>query len=164
MNRRIASVAAGSTAIAAALVIVLPQHAASIVRLLSVTVAVVAGGLVLASVAPIASRHPSESALDRTPVRTVAPLDPHGLRDARRDLDRPAAEETLPAPVRERLVVAVGLRAQQLGIAIDSPVPAAGPATAATRRDPAAVARIVHRTLDDLDSLAQSTGGADGHR
>lgn len=163
MNRRIASVGVGSVAVAAALVVVVPQHAASIVRLLAATVAVVAGGLVLASVAPVASRHPDESELDRTPIRTVAPLDPHGLRDARRDLDRPAAAGSLPTPVRERLVTAVGVRSQQLGIDIDSPIPAAA-ATAATRRDPVAVARIVHRTLDDLDSLAQRTGGADGHR
>lgn len=181
MNRRIVASAAAATVIGALLIVVLPQHAASIVRLAAATVAVVAGGLVLLAVAPVASQTPTESALDRAPTRLVAPLDPHGLRDARRDLDRPGSAAALPVALWERIVVATVLRMQRLGIDVDSPrtrdearallTPAtwhlitSRPAPAATgRRDPEAVAGVVHRTLDELDSLTHRTGGAHGHR
>lgn len=161
MNRRIAAAALAAAVVGGLGCLVLPQHAASIVRLAAATVAVYTGGLVLVAVAPVVGREPERTALDHTPATGATPLDPHGLRDARRDLDRPAPPGTLPAAVRERLLDVHVARAGS-----DHPVPdllLAAPTTGTVRRDPAAVARLVHRLLDDLESPPVRTGDPDGH-
>ena len=163
MNRRI-----GAAVLAAAIVgglgcLLLPQHAASIVRLAAVTVAVHAGGLVLRAVAPVVGREPERTALDHTPVSGAKPLDPHGLRDARRDLDRPAPPGALPAPVRERLLAIHADRdggRSRLPASLRSPAPG----TVRAQRDASAVATLVHRILDDLESPPARTGASDGNR
>ncbi len=131
-------------------VVLVPQHATSIVRLLAVTVAVVAGALVLAAVGPVVAREPIASALDHLPAVGATPLDPHGLRDARRDLDRPAAPGTVPPAVRDRLVDALGAHSRS-----DVVLPLAS-ATSSPKavRDRARVAAIVHRILDDVEQGA----------
>lgn len=162
MNRRIAAAALAAAIVGGLACLALPQHAASIIRLAAATVAVHTGGLVLVAVAPVVSREPERTALDHTPATGAPPLDPHGLRDARRDLDRPAAAGVLPAAVRDRLLEVYGTRTND-----DRPVPDVlrpAPTTGTVRRDPAAVARLVHRFLDDLDSTPVRTGASDGHR
>ncbi|MDE0805075.1 MAG: hypothetical protein OSA99_17345 [Acidimicrobiales bacterium] len=163
MNRRIAAAVLAAGVVGGLCCLALPQHAASIVRLVATAVAVYTGGLVLRAVAPVVAREPELTALDHVPATGATPLDPHGLRDARRDLDRPTAPGTLPASVRDRLVDIHAVRSDGRA---ETPTllvsPAAGTATGA-QRDPAAVARLVHRILDDLDSTPVRTGATDGH-
>lgn len=171
MNRRIASFAIAAVAIAAAATAVFPQHAWSVVRVAAVAVAALAGAAVLAAVGAVTGRDPEVGALDRTPGRAAAPLDPHGLRDARRDLDRPRASGGIPRPVWERLRVAAVQALTERGLDLDNPrtrlhapralTPAtwdllATPPSTGGTADRAAVAAIVNRTLDELDAL--STG------
>lgn len=168
MNRRVGSFTLAAVVVGAAAVAVVPQHAWSIARVVAVAVAVLAGAAVLAAVGAVTGRDPEVTALDRTPGGTVSPLDPHGLRDARRDMDRPRHDHTVPRPVWERLRVAATLSLTERGLDLDNPrtrlrarrllstttwdlittPPPAGGTTA-----PEAVASIVNRTLDELDAL-----------
>lgn len=138
---------------AAIVTVVLPQHAAAIARVFAATVVVLTGVLVLRAVAPVAAREPVISALDRVPGPRTPVLDPHGLRDARRDLDRPAAAGSVPPVVRDRLLVAADRRGMPLNLH----------ASTGSVRDPAAVARIVHRTLDALESADPTGANPHGH-
>ncbi|WP_436793334.1 hypothetical protein [Actinospongicola halichondriae] len=150
MNRRIVAAALAATVVGGAVTVFIPQHATSVVRLLAVSVAVVAGALVLAAVGPVVAREPDTSELDHLPAVGAKPLDPHGLRDARRDLDRPAAPGSLPPAVRDRLVEALTTRGRH-----DVLPPAVSVATSsAPVRDPSNAAAIVHRILDDVEQGA----------
>ena len=100
MNRRIALVALAAAVVSGVLVAVLPQHAVSIVRIGAATLTAVTAALVLTAVAPVVAREPATSALDQLRTLGAPPLDPHGLRDARRDLDRPTAPGSVPPAVR----------------------------------------------------------------
>lgn len=154
MNRRIATVLAAAVVLAGAVMIVLPQHAATAARVSAATVAVLTGTLVLGAVAAIAGRAPVESALDHPPTTGVAPLDPHGLRDARRDLGRPGATGQLPPVVWDRLT-----RARPVGrLPDDVERLLAAPPGHGQHRDPAAVAAVVHRVLDSYERPAAPTG------
>lgn len=177
MNRRLAGVAAAAVVLAGAVSVVVPQHALSASRVLAVTIAVIAGALVLGAVAPLVSQDPPRTAFDARPRGEARPLDPHGLRDARRDLGRPARAGDLPAPVFERLRVAAALRTEQLGFDPEDPRawhalerrlgpdtwrrlavrPAPGPVS-----DRSATAAIVHRTLDELTLIDGPTGADHG--
>ena len=162
MNRRIAAAVLAAAVVGGLGCLALPQHAASIVRLAAAAVAVYTGGLVLGAVGPVVGREPERTALDHTPATGATPLDPHGLRDARRDLDRPAAPGSLPPAVRDRLLE---VHAAQAGARDGVPTILRAPPTtpAGARRDPAAAARLVHRVLDDLDSTPARTGAPDGN-
>lgn len=128
-------------------VVAFPQHAASIVRLAAGTALVLMASLVLRAVAPVVAREPIRTALDRRPVAGAAPLDPHGLRDARRDLARPAAPGAVPPVVADRLRAIAESHGRPLDVR----------ESAGTVRDPAAVSALVHRALDRM-------GGSRDHR
>ncbi len=147
MNRLILRYVLATAVGAGVLVAVLPQHAVSVVRLAAGTAVVLAASLVLRAVAPVVARHPTPTALDRRPSVGAPPLDPHGLRDARRDLDRPAAPGSVPPVIADRLASVAARAGQDLDVR----------RRAGTTRDPAAVAAIVHRTLDRI-------GGPDDDR
>ena len=177
MNRRIAASAAAATVLVGIALVVVPQHGWSAARVAAVAVAAVTGALVLLAVAPAVHRELPTSALDRRPTSGAPPLDPHGLRDARRDLGRAAAADAVPRPVWDRLVVAATMRLQQLGIDLETdrgrddvtallppattrllhtvPRPGSEPA-------PRRVATLVHRTLDELDALSRHPGATHG--
>ena len=177
MNRRIAGSAAAAAVLIGIVLVVVPPHAWSAVRVCATAVVVVTGALVLLAVAPAVHREPRASALDRRASTGAPPLDPHGLRDARRDLDRPAAVDALPRPVWDRLTVAAALRLQHLGVDPDTGrgreqlaallradtarLLSAAPRPGDDRR-PARVAALVHRTLDELDALARPHGAPHG--
>lgn len=155
MNRRIGLAATGALLCAGAVIVLLPQHATSVLRLAAATIAAITGGLVLAAVGPVVAREPTTSALDQLPATLVPPLEPHGLRDARRDLDRPTAPGSVPPTVRRRLVDALGAR----GVATaDLPRQLTAVPPAGSGRDPEGVARIVHEILDAADQ-----GTRNGH-
>jgi hypothetical protein len=177
VNRRIAASAAAAAVLVGMALVVVPQHGWSAARVGAVAVAVTAGGLVLLAVAPAVHREPPASELDRRASAGAPPLDPHGLRDARRDLGRPAAAGSVPRPVHDRLVGAAAVRFQHLGIDPETgrgrgavatlvrsatvqlldtvPPPGSAPA-------PRRVAEVVHRTLDELDALARHPGASHG--
>lgn len=173
MNRRIHASLLAATVIGGALTSAVPQHAASIMRTLAVAVVVVTGALLLGAVGPFVARERPRTAVDALPTSGAPPLDPHGLRDARRDLDRPSRPGSLPAPVWDRLVVASRMRFHALGIDAGSVESGLRPETwrllstppaAGFDRDPATTAAVVHRTLDELAALDRSTGAAHGNR
>lgn len=179
MNRQLRTSLVAATVLAGLVLVSVPQHAVTAFRVLTVAVVAITGALVLAAVGQVVRREPPRTALDRRPVAAVPPLDPRGLRDARRDLAQPAAPGSVPRAVWERLVLATSMRLQQLGVDVatargradvatwlrpDTTELVSAPPVAGTRRDPAAVAATVHRTLDELDSLTRSTGGTHGHR
>lgn len=179
MNRRIAAAAAAGATIAGAAAALAPQHAFSAARVLAVAVAVVTGALVLLAVAPVVRREAHLTDLDRRTGSGAPALDPHGLRDARRDLGRPAASGAVPPEVWDRLVVAATLRLQGIGVDVETDrgraaigevlsAPALTLLGAApvrgSDRDPQRVSAVVHRTLDELDQLARPTGGSHGRR
>lgn len=150
MNRRIAATTATAVLLWGIVAVLVPQHAVSAGRVVAAAVAVMTGALVLGAVGATAGRELPENELDLRPRSPLSPLDPHGLRDARRDLGRPHAAGSVPIAVWERLVAslrdrdALDARTQRLL----SARPPAG-----TQRDPAAVAAAVHRTLDAFDRL-----------
>lgn len=189
MNRHLVAAAAAAVALAGGVILVVPQHAVSILRLFAGSVVVAAGALVLSAVAPYVAATPAETALDRTARRRVDTLDPHGLRDARRDLGRGAAPDGIPTEVWQRLRQLAELRVARAGLdpdvalavepdapdparsrprlsAVTSALLASPPAASPTGRaaDPTRVAAVVHRVLDDLDTLAPTPGGPHGHR
>lgn len=178
MNRRITASLLAAVVVGGSVTAAVPQHAASIGRVLAVAVVVVTGGLLLGAVGPFVARDPARTALDAVPRTGAPPLDPHGLRDARRDLDRPSQAGSLPRPVWERLIAASRLQLHAAGLDHEDPhaaawlegLPArtrrllATPPPAGFDRDPAAAAAIVHRTLDDLTTLDRRTGAAHGNR
>ena len=179
MNRRIAAAAAAGTVIAGTTAAIAPQHAFSAARVLAAAVAVVTGTLVLLAVAPVVRREVRPTDLDRRAGTGAPALDPHGLRDARRDLGRPAAAGAVPPAVWDRLVVAAALRLQGIGVDVETERGRAAigeilsPSTAAllgaapgrgSERDPQRVSSVVHRTLDELEQLARPTGGPHGRR
>lgn len=174
MNRRLLPVALAALAVAGAATAVVPQHLASLVVLAAATVVVVLALLLLVLAGPLVTTEPPTSPLDGTPAGRVPALDPQGLRDARRDLASRRRVDALPPAVWERLVVAAVLRLHRCGVDVDSPStreqgrallrpgtwsllvtpPAPGPTA-----DPAGVAAIVNRTLDELDALVTRHGG-----
>lgn len=155
MNRRIAVAALAGAVVSGLVVVVLPQHATSIVRVGASTVTAIAAALVIAAVAPVVAREPTTSALDHVPTPGASPLDPQGLRDARRDIDRPTAPGSVPSAVRRRLVEALrvrGLPDERLpAILTDEPRPGSG-------RDAPAVSQLVNEILD-----AAEQGTTHGH-
>lgn len=180
MNRRIAAAVFAAGLLGGTAVVIVPQHAVSIVRLLAAAVAVVVAGLVLLAVVPVAARPAPQTPLDRRPSRGAAPLDPPGLRAARRDLGRSATTDRLPAAMRQRLRLASAVRLQDVGIDLDDPQhldraadrlgsrtwkllqePTDGHRPTGRRLQPAELAATVHRILDDLD---HPTGAPDVHR
>ena len=179
MNRRIASTAVAAVALFGVTIVIVPQHGWSAARVLAVAVAVVTGALVLLAIGPFVRREAPSTALDQRAVAGAPPLDPHGLRDARRDLARPSAPGSVPPDVWDRLVVAATMRLHHVGIDVDTPrgldqmaavldpdvvaLLATEPRRGAGR-DPDEVAAIVHRTLDELDGLVRPTGAAHGRR
>lgn len=168
MNRRLVSFTLAAVVVAGVAMAIVPQHAWSIARVLAVAVAVLAGAAVLAAVGAVTGRDPEITALDRTVGGTAPPLDPHGLRDARRALGRPARPGAVPPPVWDRLRTAALLALAERGLDIDNPrtrvharrllkpatwdllttPPAPGGTT-----DPAIVAAVTNRVLDELESL-----------
>lgn len=165
MNRRIYSVALAAVVVGGVAAMVVPQHTVSIARVLATAVAAVAGGCLLAAVGPLVSREAPRTALDSMPRAGAPPLDPHGLRDARRDLGRPCARGSVPRPVWDRLVVRARMQLEEIGHDLDDPrsqdavadrVPdrtirlLGAPPPHGDHRDPAGAAALVHRTLDDL--------------
>ncbi len=149
-----------------------PQHAASLAALAAATVVVVLAVVALVVVAPLAERDIPITELDVVDAGGAVPLDPPGLRDARRDVAA-LTRGPVPGVVWERLVVAAVLRLQRRGIDIDSPHtrhqgqallrPETWQLLTTTpprggRSQPAAVAPVVHRTLDELDQLATIPG------
>lgn len=175
MNRRIAAAIAAAAVLGGCSVLLVPQHAASIARLLSAAVAVVVAGLVLVAVVPVAARRPVPGALDRLPAGGAAPLDPPGLLDARRDLRRARHAGEVPEPVRQRLWAAATVSLRRIGIDLEDRgqraraealvdtgtwrVLTGRVSTAPARVDdaPAAVATAVHEVLDHLEHLTGST-------
>lgn len=185
MNRRPLALTVAAAAVGGPAVALVPQHAASVASVGAATVVVVLAVSALVLVGPVVQREVPVTALDRADARGAALLDPGGLRDARRDLAQPA-RGPVPAAVWERLVVAAVLRLQRHGVDVDSAhsrpqgrallsettwtllttPPASTPGSGRARPDD--VARVVHRTLDELDHLAVAphgpTGGPHGHR
>ena len=179
MNRRITASVSAALVLLGGVLAVVPQHGWSGARVVATAVVVVTGGLVLLAIAPVVQRELPTGALDQLPTAGVPPLDPHGLRDARRDLGRPTAPGSVPPDVWDRLVVAATLRLHERGVDVTTPrgldqmdrllqpgtaellgsVPLQG-----TDRDPAGVSTIVHRTLDELDTLARPIGAPHGSR
>lgn len=179
LNRRIVGYVFAAVVVGGISSAVVPQHVGSIARVVAVATAVVAGALVLGAVGPFVSREPQRTALDARPLSGAPPLDPHGLRDARRDLDRPCPPGSVPAPVWERLVLAWRMQCRASGAEIDGTVDDAGgdarlrpetcrvlatPPAAGFDRDPARAAALVHRTLDELSTLDRPTGAPHGSR
>lgn len=148
MNRRIGLAAMAALAMAGLVIVLIPQHATSVLRLAAATVTAITAGLVLAAVGPVVAREPTTSALDQLPATVVPPLEPHGLRDARRDIDRPTAPGSVPPSVRRRLVDVLHAR----GVSdADLPVQLTAVPPAGSGRDPEGVARIVNQVLDAAD-------------
>lgn len=179
MNRRITASSVAAVVLLGAVLVAVPQHGWSAARVLAASVVVVTGALVLLAIGPAVQREPPTGALDQVPTPGVPPLDPHGLRDARRDLGRPTSPASVPSDVWDRLVVAATLRLHEIGVdvttqrGLDQLGRLLRPATAellasvppaGTGRDPARVAAVVHRTLDELDSLARPIGAPHGRR
>lgn len=173
MNRRILSFSLAAACVAGIAVAVVPQHAWSIARVAAATVTTLAGATVLVAVGTFTRHDPEHGALDRPSTGEVPPLDPHGLRDARRDLDHPTAPGSVPPVVRERLQAAAMLRLQAAGVDVGSGrsrdearhLVSPGtwsllsrPPTPGDRRDAGNVAAIVNHTLDDLDAILQPSG------
>lgn len=136
MNRRLRAAAVAAAALASATATVLPQHAASLVLLAAGTVVVVAAAFLLVLAGPLVAAPRPATALDVAPGAGAPPLDPQGLRDARRDLASRHAPGSLPAPVHDRLVAAGVLPAPD-----GSPPPG-------TAVDAATASALVHRLLD----------------
>jgi hypothetical protein len=167
VNHRITAALLAAVVVGGSVTAAVPQHAATIGRVVAVAVVVVTGGLLLGAVGPFVARDPARTALDALPRTGAPPHDPHGLRDARRDLDRPSHAGSLPRPVWDRLVAA-SLLQPHAGALDKVPLPTrqllATPPPAGFDRDPATAAAIVHRTLDDLTTLDPRTGAAHGNR
>lgn len=180
MNRRILASVCGVACVGGVLVLVVPQHALSIGRLGATTAAVMVGALVLGAVGPFVSRPVPTTGLDVEQSAGATPLDPHGLRDARRDLDLPAAPGRPPTAVRDRLVLAATMRLQAVGVDLDDPRsrPRAEehlaaetwrvltePAPSGSVRASRPSATLTERILDELDALDRPTGAThDRHR
>lgn len=94
MIRRVGSVAVGAAATAGTAVALVPQHAASLAVLATATVAVVVAGFVLVLAGPLVAARPPAWPGRGSPPGAPPPLDPQGLRDARRAVARGAG----PAP------------------------------------------------------------------
>ncbi len=154
MNRRIVVALMATSVMGGVVVALLPQHATSIARVGATTVAAFTAALVLAAVGPVVARDPEPTALDHLPPVGASPLDPHGLRDARRDLDRPTAPGGVSPAVRDRLLECIETSHPEFPIpSVLDRTPAAG-----SGRDPAGVATIVNRILDDVEQ-----GAPNGH-
>lgn len=84
MIRRVGSTVVAAVAVAGLASVIVPQHAASLAALAAATVAAVTAALVLVATGPlVAARPPAWPGL-RPDTRAAPPLDPQGLRDARR--------------------------------------------------------------------------------
>lgn len=163
MSHRLVSVAVAALAVAGAGAAVFPQHVATLAVLATATVAVVAAGFLLVLAGALLSARPAPWS-GTSLLSTVPPLDPHGLRDARRDLAA-RRDGTIPPAVHHRLRVAADRRLAGLGLSLDDPgarhllrgttldVLVRPPGVAEVAGDPAAAAVAAHRLLDDLDRL-----------
>lgn len=173
MTRRLGSFALAAVVVAGVVTAVFPQHAWSIARVAAVAVAALSGAVALAAVGALSADDPEPTALDRSSAGRPAALEPHGLRDARRDLDRVRHPGGLPRSVQQRLRVAAQTRLNDVGVDIEnrSMRPAvrrmlstdtwellSTPPRPGGTADPDAVAVIVHRTLDELDDLRTGAG------
>lgn len=147
MNRRLLSASIAAAALTGVGMAVVPQHAASLVLLASGTVVVVAAVFLLVLAGPLVTAERPVSALDVVPGVGAAPLDPHGLRDARRDLAVRHAPGSLPLPVHDRLAAAGAL-------------PASPPPLPGTTVDRVSTAALVHQVLDGPDAPTGPDGGA----
>jgi len=86
--RRLRSVAVAAAGVAALSSMVVPQHAASLAVLGAATVAVVAAAFVLVLAGPLVAADPPTWPGRSPPAGAPPPLDPQGLRDARRTVRR----------------------------------------------------------------------------
>jgi hypothetical protein len=84
VTRRLMSVVLAASGLAGTGVVAFPEHAASIASLAVATVAVVTAGFLLVVVGALACTRPEPWPATEPGGRTVTPLDPQGLRDARR--------------------------------------------------------------------------------
>lgn len=173
MTRRLVAFALAAVAVAGIGTAVVPQHAWSIARVAAVAVVVLAGALVLSAVAALGSDDPEPTALDGRPPGRVTPLDPHGLRDARRDLHRDRNDGSVPRPVWVRLRRAAVGTLRDNGFDLEHPrtriharrvlsektwtMLASEPASGGSP-DPESVAAAVHAVLDELERLEPSRG------
>lgn len=139
MIRRLGSAALAAVALAGMVAVVVPQHAASLVLLSAGTLVVVAAAFLLVLAGPLVTADRPTTALDVEPAAGVPPLEPQGLRDARRDLATWATPGSLPAPVRRRLLAA----------GVDLPSFDDADASTGPTSDAAAVAVLVDRLLDE---------------
>jgi hypothetical protein len=164
VSRRLWSAAAAAAAVAGVATAVVPQHAASLASLAVATVAVVAALFLLVLTGPFVTARPAVAFGGVTERGAPAPLDPQGLRDARRALSA-RGDGALPAAVQRRLAAAAERRLAALGVDLDDPErgPAvlgraswrrlvAPPATGAAS-DPVSAAATAAAILDDLDRI-----------
>ena len=137
MIRRLGSAALAAVALAGVVATIVPQHAASLALLAAGTLVVVAAAFLLVLTGPLVAARPPATALDVARTAGAPSLEPQGLRDARRDLAARATPGSLPAAVRDRLLAA----------GVDPP--ALADTSGGPTSDPAAVAALVDRLLDD---------------
>jgi hypothetical protein len=107
LGSRAAPLAVAAVALAGASVAVVPQHTASIGRLLVATVVACAGLVVLADLLRAdveAGAVRTSSPLDRPPTPPLRPMEAPGLAAARRTLHHAASGS--PQPTRQQLVAA----------------------------------------------------------
>ena len=171
MNRRIGTFVLAAGVVGGIACAVVPQHAWTIARVLAAAVVVLVGGAILVAAGSVTGVDPERGRLDRPAPSTVAPLEPHGLRDARRMLDRPHAPGAVPREVWERLRDAARARLQTVGLDLDTPTDRraargmmsaetwkllASPPPTGSVQNPRRVAALVHRTLDDLESVPRN--------
>lgn len=167
MNRRLGTFVLAAGAVGGVAVAVAPQHAWTVGRVLAGAVVLLVGAAILVAAGAVTRVDPALTSLDRPASAVIDPLEPQGLRDARRMLDRPHAPGAVPPEVWRRLRQAARLRLAEAGVDMDEPrdrdparammseetwrVLAASPSPG-TVHQPRRVAAIVHRVLDDLDS------------
>lgn len=146
MIRRLGSAALAAVSLAGVVVAIVPQHAASLVLLTAGTLVVVAAAFLLVLAGPLVTADQPTTALDVERAAGAPALEPQGLRDARRDLAGRSAPGSVPAAVRDRLLAA----------GVD--LPPLADTGARTTSDPAAVAVLVGRLLDEPAPLAPPGG------
>jgi len=116
---RCAPLALGAIALAGVAVAVVPQHAASIARLLAATIvacaALVAAVELLRADLDVAGATTPPSALDRPPAAPMRPMEPPGLAAARRSLHQRATPPGALRPTPEEVAAAARLVLDELG-------------------------------------------------
>ncbi|HEX4901503.1 MAG TPA: hypothetical protein VFV42_01750 [Acidimicrobiales bacterium] len=94
MIRRIGAVAVAASVVAGLGTVIVPQHAASLAAVAAATVAVVAATFLLVVAGPLVAAPPPAWPGAGGRAGTPPPLDPQGLRDARREVARRLAAGT----------------------------------------------------------------------